>query len=54
MYTRFKNKMAVISRVKWDYPIKKDLSLLLRVPNVKKNLYKVKARDYFPIADFYL
>ena len=34
----FKNKMAVISHVKWDYPIKKALyllSLLLGVPNVK-------------------
>ena len=31
----FENKMAVISHVKWDYPIKKALSLLLGVPNVK-------------------
>ena len=39
IWPSFENKMAVISHVKWDYPIKKGLisplSLLLGVPNVK-------------------
>ena len=38
IWPSFENKMAVISHVKWDYPMKKDispLSLLLGVPNVK-------------------
>ena len=38
IWPSFENKMAIISHVKWDYPIKKalyPLLLLLGVPNVK-------------------
>ena len=39
IWLSFEYKMAIISHVKWDYPIKKalylPLSLLLGVPNVK-------------------
>ena len=29
IWTSFKNKMAVTSHVKWDYPIEKALSLII-------------------------
>ena len=38
IWPSFENKMAVMSHIKWDYPIKKalyPLSLLLGVPKVK-------------------
>ena len=51
----FKNKMALISHVKWDYPIKKalyPLSLLLGVPNVKTTYTKSRPETLFQLLTF--
>ena len=51
----FENKMAVISHVKWDYPIKRlisPLSLLLRVPNVKKTNLNSRPETLFQLLTF--
>ena len=55
IWPSFKNKMAVISHVKWDYPIKKALDLLIittRGSRCENNFKEVKACESFPIADF--
>ena len=47
--------MAVISHVKWDYPIKKalyPLSLLLGVPNVKTTDTKSRPESIFQLLTF--
>ena len=47
--------MAVISHVKWDYPIKKalyPLSLLLGVPNVKTTYTKSRPETIFQLLTF--
>ena len=52
IWPSFKNKMAVISHVKLDYPIKKalyPLSLLLRVPNVKMTYTKSRPETIFQL-----
>ena len=59
IWLSFENKMAIISHLKWDYPIKKALyfiSLIIanRGSKCENNLKEVKAWDSFPIADFYL
>ena len=56
IYPSFKNKMAVISHVKWDYPIKKGLisplSLLLGAPNVKTTYTKSRPETIFQLLTF--
>ena len=47
--------MAVISHVKWDYPIKKalyPLSLLLGVPKVKTTYTKLRPETIFQLLTF--
>ena len=47
--------MAIISHVKWDYPIKKalyPLSLLLGVPNVKTTSTKSRSETIFQLLTF--
>ena len=51
----FKNKMAVISHIKWDYLIKKalyPLSLLLGVPKVKTTYMKSRPETIFQLLTF--
>ena len=46
IWPSFENKMAVMSHVKWDYPIKKALYLLIistRGSKCENNLKEVKA-----------
>ena len=48
--------MAVMSHVKWDYPIKKGLyplSLPLGVPKVKTTYAKSRPETIFQFAEFY-
>ena len=55
IWPSFKNKMAVISHVKWDYPIKKalyPLSLLPGVPNVKTTYTKSRPETIFQLLTF--
>ena len=55
IYPSFKNKMAVISHIKWDYPIKKaicPLSLLLGVPKVKTTYAKSRPETIFQMLTF--
>ena len=55
IYPSFKNKMAVISHVKWDYPIRKalyPLSLLLGVPKVKTTYTKSRPETIFQLLTF--
>ena len=57
IWPSFEIKIAVISHVKWDCPIKRPYISLItatRVSKCENNLKEVKARDSFPIADFYL
>ena len=56
IWPSFENKMAIISHVKWDHPIKRPyLSLIIstRGSKCENVLKKVKASDSFSIADFY-
>ena len=55
IWPSFENKMAVISHVKWDYPIKKALypiSLLLGVPKVKTTYRKSRPETIFQLLTF--
>ena len=56
IWPSFENKMAIISHVKWDYPIKRPyISLIITTRGSKcENVLKeVKASDSFSISDFY-
>ena len=55
IWPSFKNKMAIIyhmSNVKWDYPIKKPLSLLLGIANVKTTYRKSWPETLFQLLTF--